>query len=687
MFHGSTYAERGTEEEQTMSKCTTTKGGFAGATEPEMRSASTTGSTWTYVMPIRHVWVEAETIKVALDPDSAIEILKEMHEVIARVRVVERYANATDVETTFAVEMLKTSCPFCAAGAGQLLQSNGWLYVHKLTVNDEFPASIAPADPMDIVEWSEMPSKMTARLARSFFGSLPEEANERAAETTASATPSLTDPYEVDFAKLETLDPRQQRLPITGMPLVRKAFGVPEFFAGTYQCPHCGKAFGVVWHSKHEPLPQDEPLSLSPLRRCEMHVLDDLAQRYPYNLPSNAIVTVKTTENGVILVASVEGMHHEIVFDTERGSARLDGNAYVDGRLQEEFLAHPLITSGIFDEQDVFEHLSALLPPLPPELSRKGPGRAIRLLLAANRFVGYPRSFYEELIDGRLPSFPGIGSPFEEMYPLCSGLPRRYEDISACYMLTELPEKKSLKRLLFSHPVLLFALMRRHDLPFRNVDVIRRFLDLSDSLVFLSNFADSKAALVGWQRLARIKGEAAILRFFTESSHNEVGALSSLLERAFAKCAAADVEAIMHTPLKRLKPALKNMLWEADHPGVDLDGRYVYSKEKQLLEEDIGPFAFRLPRCPRDLLKAAEDLHNCMADFAVSSTEEMNWTIVLVCKGDRTVAGIGIREGVKIVEARIACNADIRMNPDIDAAFEAWAKEKRLVMDLPHGPW
>lgn len=312
MFHGSTYAERGTEEEQTMSKCTTTKGGFAGATEPEMRSASTTGSTWTYVMPIRHVWVEAETIKVALDPDSAIEILKEMHEVIARVRVVERYANATDVETTFAVEMLKTSCPFCAAGAGQLLQSNGWLYVHKLTVND------------------------------------------------------------------------------------------------------------------------------------------DLARRYPYNLPSNTIVTVKTTENGVIVVASVEGMH---------------------------------------------------------------------------------------------------------------------------------------------------------------------------------------------------------------------------------------------TPLKRLKPALKNMLWKAEHPGVDLDGRYVYSKEEQLLEENIGPFAFRLPRCPRDLLKAAEDLHNCMADFAVSSTAEMDWTIVLVCKGDRTVADIGIREGVKIVEARIACNADIRMNPDIDAAFEAWAKEKRLVMDLPHGPW
>ncbi len=649
----------------------------------------TAGSAWTYKVPVEHIWVHAEVVEISLSSEGAMDFLKGSPDIISRVRVDERRTDSGEIKASFNAEMMRACCPFCEEGCDQLLQSDRWLYVHDFYDSSKIYCVPMPQPLYKCGVWVDHPSNETAAcLTHLFFGFLDEETDGAdGANSTgpSSAMPAVTNPYGIDFEGVAVLDPRQQRLPAAEVPLVRRTFGIPDFFAGTYRCKHCGRAFGVVFHSDNTASSQEDPeggLGEEMVRQEEMRVLDTLADhalrsQEPYNT-----ITVKDDESAVVVALSIGGVEREFAFDTQLGLVRIDGKTWMPEGYPESLFMHPFVTSGIFEQKEVVEHLASRLPSLPQGISWEGSERTVFLLLATNRFIGYPASFYDDVFKEYPSTFRGAGCLFNEFYPLLSRFPRRYEDIGACYALTGLPEKKSLKRILYSRPALLFTLMGKPGLPFENTDVLCRFLALPKSIELFRALHSREMGLVGWRCLTRAKGELAVLRLLSEMPCGEIDELGRLLGEVRAKCSVADVDAIGRTPLKRLKPTLKSMVWQAEHPNVDLDGPYDYSEEQRFLEGSVSAFTFTLPRCPRDFLKAAEDLHNCMASPAMPLPMSRTRTTILICKGEQTVGGITVTDGSRVTEALLACNVPLDCNPEVAAAVKAWAQEKKLSIEV-----
>ncbi len=642
-------------------------------------------SVWTYRIPHQYVWVEGRLWGHGLDPDCAISILEELNGLVCRVHVSEQYANEAEIKTSIAIETLSASCPFCEEGADQTLQNDQWLYIH------DAPSNYARGEIQSLLdsclddEWTAKQTVLVKRhLERAFFGFLSDqdEACREEPSEVGELVP-VSNPYGISLEEIAAFDPRQQRLTIPDMPLAQRDFGIPDFFAGTYLCPHCGKAFGVVRYGKDAASVLENPSINDILLAKEIKMLVYLSRRLGRSRVAASTVTVTSSESSIVISAPVDGIHHEFMFDTGTGCVRLDGSVYADEGVLRKLFEHPFITSGILSHEKVVQHIASLLPPLPSGITWGDNDHVVCLLLAANRFIGYPASFYDEVTRCEHGGEEIGPEPFfYSTYPIWSGLPRYYTDIEACYALTGLPNKKSLKRLLFSRPTLLFAVMRSFGLPFRKVDILYRFLSMPSVMEWLRGGADPCESLMNWQRLIHAKGESAILRLFMEKSSTEIHSLTKLLGETCQRCLPAELDVLDHTPLHRLELTLKCLLWQADHPRNDLTERYVYSEEQRSLEGAAASYTFVLPDCPRDYLQAADDLHNCMASLACVPAKTKKQTIMLMRKGNRAVAGIVIRSNKMVTEALIACNAPIEGNPDINAAFMAWVEEKGLLIEF-----
>lgn len=643
-------------------------------------------SVWTCRIPHQHVWVRAWSSDHGLDPDCAISILEELSGLVCRVHVSERYADEAKVKTSIAIETLSASCPFCEEGADQTLRNDQWLYVHDAP-SDHAWGEIEPfLDPYLDDEWNAKRSfLMKRRLEQAFFGFLSGQDEACGEESSGVGEPvPVTNPYGINLEEIAVFDPRQQRLAIPGTPLIQRDFGIPDHFAGTYLCSHCGKAFGVVRYGKGIDPDQEGLLIRDVLLAKEARMLECLSRQPGRSRAAESIVTVTSSESFIVVSASIDGIHHEFAFDTRIGCVKLDGSVYADEAVIRKLFEHPFITSGILSHEEVAQHIAALLPPLPSGISWGDDEQLIYLLLAANRFIGYPASFYDEVTRCRHHGEEAESEPlFCSVYPVWSGLPRHYKDIEACYALTGLPNKKSLKRLLFSRPVLLFAVMHSSfGLPFRNVDILYRFLSMPSAMEWLRRGVDPDESLTNWQPLIRAKGEPAILRLFMEKPSKEIRSLTKLLGKVRQRCLTVELDVLEHAPFHRLELTLKCLLWQAEHPRIGLTERYAYSEEQRFLEGTVAPYAFVLPRCPQDYLQAADDLHNCMASLACDPARARGQTIMLMRKGSRAVAGIVIQSNKMVTEALIACNAPIARDSDISAAFETWAKEKGLLIEF-----
>lgn len=458
---------------------------------------------WTYEIPFQYVWVAPEAVKTTFDPESAAAFIESEFPSVCRVRVDLAAPNSKRRVDRVHVWQLRASCPFCDAGKDQLLSSRHWV---------------------DVYEWSE---DMEADLqnADSLIGERPRSGTYSLAETLAA----LSEESSVEHGAREDASHGSETETIA------REFGIEGYCGGAYRCEHCGNTFAIVFRDPWDDTKEGRYRLMAEVSEA----LDRLLARWNHtdttdsegghalgHVPTMS-VQVSQGENRIAVRANIAGRMHELAFDTANGGFLLDDDPYViddrTARLSAYSVRnHPLIDDCLSEVPGLVLDLLAMLPPLPEgvnvsPIKLQGRGYGINLLVAANRFVGYPAAFYNEM--ALTSSVDASTCGLELTYPFESGLPRNYSDVETLYKQTGLPDDERLRRALADRPQVLLDVLRKSDLPFDSIDVLSRFFQLPeiDFCMRVLDFFPKSAA--GWRRLVEAKGEEAVFSYIEKQAN------------------------------------------------------------------------------------------------------------------------------------------------------------------------
>lgn len=642
--------------------------------------------SWTVEIPFQYVFVEACTYEEDLQPEIAMKFIEDKLETVCRVRVREALCGDSRIMRDVSVGHLRATCPFCETGHDQVLSSKNWVYIHDWR-GVEIDATVQSED--EYVQKHSTDIRLltnhtaTSRLlCDTFF----LEAIKKWGEAGIFPMLHRKSAYGIDFAAIREGMNGQLSFHMPEIGLKSVTYGIEGYFGGLYQCPHCGGVFAAVYRDRRQKRRLgkyelfsyydkgiDELINTSARQKYRM-----ISSSNPFGLLPTMTAHVELSGDSVSLDANIAGCWHRLEFNTAIGTFLLDGSTYIKDCFKvEEFLEHPLVASGIFSSRKLTELLRRMLPELPNgvefDFEDNRGFRNLHILISANRFIGYPSSFY---------SASDPISSMRHLYPLGSGLPRNHSDISMLYKMTGLPDKKSLKRSLYTRPDLLLALLNTPELPFRNVDILRRFFELreAESLLNILNFEANSCA--GWRWLASVKSERAVFDYITSNTPDVVLGMSHLFNGAIEELKDAVQEQVAGASMESVEKILACQKWQNEHPNIGLDTSYVYDEFAEKLELDIGRYTFVLPESPRDFVLASVELKNCLNTLVFLSPDPNEPVIVLMKERAKFVAGLRVNREGAVITALAKCNKPIAECSDLNAAVEKWAECKSLLLAI-----
>lgn len=624
---------------------------------------------WEFRFPYNHVWIKPEIVSTKIEPLRAYQKIKDQLDYVYGIEIEE--SNGSEQVSTVYILQLMASCPFCEAGKDQILHSSSFVkimdwsedsieeFFHKL-----YPAFLKSADFEPCLD----------RLDRAFFDS--------ASKSEPEKTYVVSDPNQNNFGisveGLEFHNPNQMHFNLPGIDPMQHAILPENGITGIYSCSKCGEHFGI---STFENCSRGKSEQEHELKLAFLQLTQDCNGKTHSECRNRT--TISTENNKVKISMKVFDDAYEIVFDKDLGLIELDGIRYLTNSSSHGFnlfFDHPFARSMLFEDREILFKISSLLPALPKGIKWGSSDENLALLILANRFIGYPTDFYMRLKE------------YRNFFAICSinnGLPRKYEDIEVAFKMTGLPDKKSIKRRLLSDPILLFRLLDNPSLPFDDPNIICRFLDSNtgryDLMASMGLHRKSwrNGSSVGWRILAKLKGEASLLRFLTTHDHKEIRRIAEAFGGGMWMHSPRAKAAIRKTPLSDIERLLVILRWECKHPAMELDQQYEYTVQEKELEADVGEFKFRLPSCARDYVNAGYELHNCMGDllpYQVKNNERERHIIVSCRK--KIVGGIAIEDCSKVVEARSYCNEPLYVVDGLNEAFEQWCADKNI--ELQH---
>lgn len=242
-------------------------------------------------------------------------------------------------------------------------------------------------------------------------------------------------------------------------------------------------------------------------------------------------VIVHRLREHVVLTTNVAGEQHQLAFNMSTGELLVDGHSYNSKRpfgatsYVDAFLESQWVWAELFGARDLAKCVSKLLPPLPEGVDlRFGPGeglRNLRLLIAANKFVGYPASFYDEHVS------------VDSLWPICPldrRLPRDYSELSRLYEIAGMPDDEALKRTFFERPELILLMLGMPGAPFGSIDMLRRFFELPNAANLMYELCPHQCSCYAWQWLGSLKGEEAVFDFITTQPSEVIRNMTELLE-------------------------------------------------------------------------------------------------------------------------------------------------------------
>lgn len=525
--------------------------------------ASPNEVAWTYEIPFQYAWVAPELVEMTLDPECAAAFLESELSSICRVRIDLAAPNSKGSATRMRVWQLLASCPFCDAGKDQLLRSGNWVDVYEWPedmeadlLNDGHPRSgsyigirvmYEEGGIERCLDWQFFSKAMRSWGLKACSGNGSSIADEGLVDPMGlppnGSLKNAVNVYGVSLAEtLATLDEESSTEHGTrkdasnghAAETIAREFGIEGYFGGLYRCGHCGNTFAVVYRDPWDDTKEGRYRIMPEIAQAIDQLL---AKRGHADAVSGEGATtlghvptmsahVGQDKNRITLRANIAGLMHELVFDTAVGSFLLDDDPFVSDEptphLRIDALRScPLIGDFISEMPGLVIDLLAMLPPLPEGVDLRPTrlqefGCGINLLVAANRFVGYPAAFYDEMVLSASGSSSTCG--LELAYPFGSGLPRDYAGVDVLFEKTGLPDDNQLKQALADRPQLLLNILRKSDMPFASVDVLSRFFQLPeiDFCMRVLGFFSTSAA--GWRRLVEAKGEEAVFSYVEEQA-------------------------------------------------------------------------------------------------------------------------------------------------------------------------
>lgn len=642
--------------------------------------------SWTVEIPFQHVFVEARACEEKLQPETAMDFIEDELRLLCRVRVREVLCGDSRTMCDVSVWRLRATCPFCKAGRDQVLDSRNWVYIHDWW-REEIDATVQSED--EYIQEHAMEARFItgdATPAKLLLDAFFLEAIEKWGEAGVMPTSRKRNAYGISLAATRKSVDGQLSLHMPEVGLKSVTYGAEGYFGGLYRCPHCGGVFAAVYRDRHQRrrLGKYELLSYFDAGIDELIHAGERQRRHaasssnPDGLLPTMTAYMERSGDIVSLEANIAGRWHRIEFNTKIGNFLLDDSTYVgDSFWSEELLENPLVKSGIFGSCEVVELLSGLLPSLPDGVGFSYGSMQnfcnLQLLIIANRFIGYPAAFYEEAKNR---------SALDDVYPMGSNLPRDYAEMPKLYEMTGLPDKKSLKRLLYAKPALLRELLGVSNLPFRNIDMLRRFLERPDASRLLRLLNIKPMSCAGWRWLATVKGERAVFDYLANNTPEAIVDFSVLLDSAVGELKDYAQDCVAGISMGELEKVLACQKWQREHPDMDLDASYAYDVFAEGLELDAGKYAFVLPRSPRDFVLASVELRNCLSSPAYIPPKPEKTIIVLMKEKRKFVAGLEVGHDGTVITALAKCNRPIAEHDDLNAAVGEWAARKSLLIAI-----
>lgn len=606
------------------------------------------------LFPSATKWVRPKVDVTILNPGLAFrEIVKRLPS-LYRMEVDECFGGEDCFDVR--IEELKASCPCCATGAYQTLTSENWVQIF-----DWSPSAVSKLSRALRAEWGRVDVNAEMKEFNKVFFEV------FGGEDSPIEKNSLSEnAYGISSNDLSAFNPYQLSFDFPGVPRGVRSVSGPSELTGVYCCPHCGSRFVVSLCGGNDDVDSDQERSIREAILWHLdYGIDPLEELRWFN------VRIFQRGSDIEVLCKLGGMQHSIVFELATGITRFDGcSPQGDG-----IFSHPVFESGIFGNAALVRRLAEMLSAPSTELSWGSSTQNVLMLIAANRFLGYPADFYQRLAKD--------SSLLLRIADRASAIPRRYEDLHALFERTGLPDKKSIKRRLFSDPLLFCRVVAGSDIPFRNTDVICRFLDLPWSHPLIQCVLDcqersyfgfgGEALSVCLRVVGDIKGEAQALRYFSALSKTELNRLVDSIGDGYWMHSNRARELIAETSLRELGKLLLFLSFETSHSCTDIDVPYVYSEHQERLEGEFGGFEFLLPRTPKDMITASFELRNCLNSYA-SFQVESDEIIVLIAKGNHYVGAAQIGPDKRVMQAFSACNCDLGAVEGLPDAFNDWRK-------------
>lgn len=605
------------------------------------------------------MWIKPKPVTEEVAPFEALDLIESARDSICSIEAIDGADPC--MPPWVKVTKLELPCPCCSEGKHLPIDRDQWSILVDWS-SDEY--QLLANELLDTIR-KRHEFILNGPGCEEIVSNLNELLREKS--FNANAKKDVETVYERLHAEqdeaLREFDPVQLQLRFPGIPAGRPALRFQTTLLGIYRCPHCGNDYGVF-------LPDSKAHgSMDP--NTVIRALDDYIERGQIR----SRIRIESSKDKLIVDISNESNGCTIEFSREQGSVRLNGRRAKDEVLFSELLSRSCIDIGIFGNHEIFLKIASFLHPISESMDSSQAIDNVRLLMLANRFVGYPALFYERAARN--------GALFQCIYPAHSGFPRRFEHIEATYAMTGLPSKKSIRRRLFDDPIKLCRILQLRELPFENVDIINAFID-SPRFEAMVRALEAwkvhyhKDDISFWSEIARIKGEAVLLRFLQTQSEEDLTSTSRELMWMLDIHDPWVQSMVSKTPMHDFLKKLEMICMFSENPGLDLGESYEYTEEQKSFESNYGEFSFELPRSARDYLMAALELHNCMASYPRRMRRLAGHTVIFIKKGNRFLGGVELHNSKVVLQARRACNRRLNANDKLGAIFLTWCKEHGL---------
>ena len=279
------------------------------------------------------------------------------------------------------------------------------------------------------------------------------------------------------------------------------------------------------------------------------------------------------------------------------------------------------------------------------------------------KFIGFDKDFYIAI------PFSHIGNSIDKSF---TGIAKRLHnanDVPALFKASNLPNIKTVRKIIFTNPALLFYLKELETFCqiFNDPNFFRTFLESRNVYRGLSTMHKYPCMADYYAELAAAVGQKALCNYLSSGNDFVYSyALEYLLLSDYEKRIARK----KWTSSFFSKEDYREIRKLGDTFSVPIPPQ---NKGIDELECRIGDYSFKRLRNSKEYIAAGKELQNCLGTW-----ERFDGDVYVILKASKYVAAVEINNGI-IIQAHTCQNGEIREDRELFSAFCTWKGRNALI--------